>query len=361
MANVNFSKVAKRFGDVGVLRDVDIEIQSGEFVVIVGPSGCGKSTLLRMLAGLEEPTGGRILIDGEDMTDKSPGERGIAMVFQSYALYPHKSVAENIAFPLRMAGASKDEIASKVRTAAQILQIEPLLDRKPRQLSGGQKQRVAIGRAIVRQPRVFLFDEPLSNLDADLRGQMRAEIVRLHRLLGATMLYVTHDQVEAMTMADRIIVMNGGVVQQIGKPLELFESPANQFVASFIGSPKINLVECLARPEAGTLRLELGGDALRIDLPGLTPGRTPPARIGIRPDAVTLGAVPDSFLKLPFAVERTELLGSRTRYFGTLAEGVPFAIDVAGTPGTLDGQRHEIGVDPSKVFLFDEAGRTLAA
>ncbi len=361
MAFLEIRNLEKRFGNVDVLKGIDLAIEEGGFLVLVGPSGCGKSTLLNTIAGLEAITAGEIHINGRKVNDLHPSERDIAMVFQSYALYPHMTVAKNIAFPLRMAGASKDEIASKVRTAAQILQIEPLLERKPRQLSGGQKQRVAIGRAIVRQPRVFLFDEPLSNLDADLRGQMRAEIVRLHRLLGATMLYVTHDQVEAMTMADRIIVMNGGVVQQIGKPLELFESPANQFVASFIGSPKINLVECLARPEGGKVRLELGGDALRIDLPGLKLGSNPPARIGIRPDAVTLGAMPDSFLKLPFAVERTELLGSRTRYFGTLAEGVPFAIDVSGTPGTLDGQRHEIGVDPSKVFLFDEAGRTLSA
>ncbi|MCL4188556.1 MAG: ABC transporter ATP-binding protein [Rhodobacteraceae bacterium] len=361
MADVNFCRVVKRFGEVSVLRDVDIEIKSGEFVVIVGPSGCGKSTLLRILAGLEEPTGGRILIDGQDMDGRSPGERGIAMVFQSYALYPHKTVAENIAFPLRMAGADKNEIASKVRTAAQILQIEPLLDRKPRQLSGGQKQRVAIGRAIVRQPRVFLFDEPLSNLDADLRSQMRAEIVRLHRLLGTTMLYVTHDQVEAMTMADRIVVMNGGVVQQVGEPLELFESPANQFIASFIGSPKINLVDCIVRTEGSKVSLDLGDEALRICLPGLQPGGKLPARIGIRPDSVALEAIPDTYIKFPFTVERTEFLGSRTRYFGSLAARVPFAIDVPGTPGTLDGQRHEIGIDLARVYLFDAAGQTISA
>jgi multiple sugar transport system ATP-binding protein len=241
-ASVVLQKVYKRYGDVEVIHGVDLNIDPGEFAVFVGPSGCGKSTLLRMVAGLEPITGGDLLLDGERMNEVPAAKRGIAMVFQSYALYPHMSVYQNLAFGLETARTPRKEIQTRVQRAAEILRIEPLLKRKPRQLSGGQRQRVAIGRAIVREPRIFLFDEPLSNLDAELRVQMRVEIAKLHQDLGNTMIYVTHDQVEAMTMADKIVVLNAGVVEQVGAPLELYNNPRNRFVAGFIGSPKMNFL-----------------------------------------------------------------------------------------------------------------------
>ena len=243
MGSIRLEKVNKAFGDVTVIPSVDLEINDGEFVVFVGPSGCGKSTLLRLIAGLEDTTGGHILIDGKDATDTPPAKRGLAMVFQSYALYPHMSVYKNIAFPLKMAQQDKATIDKKVRAAAKVLNLTDYLDRRPGQLSGGQRQRVAIGRAIVREPAAFLFDEPLSNLDAALRVNMRIEISELHNSLKTTMIYVTHDQVEAMTMADKIVVLNAGNVAQVGSPLELYSSPDNLFVAGFIGSPKMNFVE----------------------------------------------------------------------------------------------------------------------
>src|SRR5215212_2498175 len=242
MADVVLKNVQKSFGRIKVIHGVDLDIRDGEFVVFVGPSGCGKSTLLRLIAGLEDITAGDLFIGGERVNDLVPAKRGIAMVFQSYALYPHMNVYDNMAFGLELAKSSKAEIDAKVREAARMLQIEALLERKPRQLSGGQRQRVAIGRAIVRDPRVFLFDEPLSNLDAALRVQMRVEIAKLHHELSATMIYVTHDQVEAMTLADRIVVLDAGRVMQFGSPLELYHHPANRFVAGFIGSPKMNIL-----------------------------------------------------------------------------------------------------------------------
>jgi ABC-type sugar transport system ATPase subunit len=243
MANVILSDIRKSFGAVDVIKGIDLTIEDGEFCVFVGPSGCGKSTLLRLIAGLEEITSGRLEIGGADVTEAEPSKRGIAMVFQSYALYPHLTVRENIGFGLSLAGRPKEEIAAKVGAAASSLQLDQLLDRKPKALSGGQRQRVAIGRAIVRDPQVFLFDEPLSNLDAALRAQMRLELTDLHRKLGTTMVYVTHDQVEAMTMADKIVVLNGGRIEQVGSPMELYNKPATPFVAGFIGSPKMNLFE----------------------------------------------------------------------------------------------------------------------
>ena len=243
MLSVQIKNICKNFGKVEVIRNIDIDIEPGEFVVFVGPSGCGKSTLLRMIAGLEDVTSGQIFIEGKDVTYEEPSEHGIAMVFQSYALYPHMTVAENIGFSLSLARRPKKEIEQKVRAAAESLQLTSLLDRKPKALSGGQRQRVAIGRAIVRDPKVFLFDEPLSNLDASLRAQMRVEIADLHSRLKTTMIYVTHDQVEAMTMADKIVILNAGRVEQIGSPIELYEQPATPFVAGFIGSPKMNLYE----------------------------------------------------------------------------------------------------------------------
>src|ERR687898_1443849 len=243
MADITMRHVKKSFGHVEVIKGVDLDIKNKEFVVFVGPSGCGKSTLLRLVAGLEDITSGTLMFDGEEVNDLPPAERGIAMVFQSYALYPHMSVYENMAFGLKLAKVGKEGVDERVRRAARILQIEHLLERKPKQLSGGQRQRVAIGRAIVRDPKVFLFDEPLSNLDAALRVQMRIEIAKLHTDTRATMIYVTHDQVEAMTLADRIVVLNAGRVEQVGTPLELYHRPANLFVAGFIGSPQMNFIK----------------------------------------------------------------------------------------------------------------------
>ena len=285
MSDVRLERVHKSFGAVDVIKGVDLSIGSGEFAVFVGPSGCGKSTLLRMICGLESVTAGSIGIEGRNVTRLPPGEREVAMVFQSYALYPHMTVEENLSFGLRMTGTPADEIARRVAEAARILQIEPLLQRKPKQLSGGQRQRAAIGRAIVRKPKVFLFDEPLSNLDAALRVQMRVEIARLHSELGATMVYVTHDQIEAMTLADRIVVLNRGVVEQVGAPLELYEAPRNRFVAGFLGQPAMNFLD--GTVDGGTAIRFVRGGLLRMpNLEGAETGST--ISLGIRPDAVAL-------------------------------------------------------------------------
>jgi multiple sugar transport system ATP-binding protein len=288
VARVELRKVSKSFGGVKVIHDVDLDIAHGEFVVFVGPSGCGKSTLLRLVAGLEDITSGDLLIDGARMNDALPSQRGIAMVFQSYALYPHMTVYENMAFGLKLARAGKAGIEARVREAARVLQIEHLLDRKPRALSGGQRQRVAIGRAITRAPKVFLFDEPLSNLDAALRVQMRIEIARLKDEVDATMIYVTHDQVEAMTLADRIVVLQAGRVEQVGSPLELYQRPRNLFVAGFIGSPRMNLLPAVAEavvPGKVGLRLP-GGVTLSVPVRDGAGGLAPGAEVtlGIRPE-----------------------------------------------------------------------------
>ncbi len=286
MANLQFKALRKSFGESEILHGIDLEITDGEFIVFVGPSGCGKSTLLRCIAGLEEITSGELFIGGEAMNDVPPSKRGIAMVFQSYALYPHMTVAENMAFGLKLAGTSKVETAAAVLRAAQILQIEPLLDRRPKALSGGQRQRVAIGRAIVRKPGVFLFDEPLSNLDAGLRVQMRVELARLHVDLRTTMVYVTHDQVEAMTLANRIVVINQGRIEQVGTPLELYHHPANRFVAGFIGSPRMNFLPCTLASAAETgATVHLADGTLltaAVDARGLAEGAA--LTLGIRPE-----------------------------------------------------------------------------
>ncbi|WP_105436866.1 ABC transporter ATP-binding protein [Neorhizobium sp. T25_13] len=288
MARLKLSGVKKSFGGLEVIKGVDLDIKDGEFVVFVGPSGCGKSTLLRMIAGLEDISGGTLEIDGTVSNKVEARDRGIAMVFQSYALYPHLTVAENMGFSLSLRKTPKAETTERVLKAAQILKLDHLLDRKPSQLSGGQRQRVAIGRAIVREPSIFLFDEPLSNLDAALRMETRTEIAKLHRQLAATMIYVTHDQVEAMTLADKIVVLNGGVVQQVGAPMELYQNPCNAFVAGFIGSPKMNLLT------VDVTSIERGG--ARIEFPGLEPFPVPAGRVqnpgkallGIRPQAFSL-------------------------------------------------------------------------
>jgi multiple sugar transport system ATP-binding protein len=332
MGSITLKQVTKSFGDVDVIRPIDLQVNDGEFVVFVGPSGCGKSTLLRLIAGLEDVTSGTIEINGKDATTIPPAKRGLAMVFQSYALYPHMSVRKNIAFPLKMAKLDKAEINRKVTEAAKILNLTDYLDRRPGQLSGGQRQRVAIGRSIVREPDAFLFDEPLSNLDAALRGNMRLEIAELHQTLATTMVYVTHDQVEAMTMADKIVVLHAGVIEQVGSPLDLYREPANIFVAGFIGSPAMNLIEgehatnrgaktIGVRPEHFSVSLEggewrgkvgvsehLGSDTfLRVDVPGVgmltvrADGDFPARHgdeVGLTPDPVRIHRFDDAGLRI---------------------------------------------------------------
>ena len=290
-SSVRLSSVAKHFGNTPVIGNVDLEVAPGELVVFVGPSGCGKSTLLRLIAGLDVPTSGSIHISGRDVTDVHPAKRGVAMVFQSYALYPHMSVAENMAFGLRMQGMPKADIQSRVARAADILQLGALLNRKPRELSGGQRQRVAIGRAIVREPDVFLFDEPLSNLDAALRGQMRVEIARLHARLGTTMIYVTHDQVEAMTLASRIVVLNAGRIEQIGAPLDLYARPANLFVAGFLGAPRMNFLA--ARVTAcggGRVAVEMAGRTIDVPRDSVSLAAGDAVTVGVRPENLGVGS-----------------------------------------------------------------------
>ena len=346
MSMVRLERVTKSFGSLEVLQRLDLAIEEGEFVVFVGPSGSGKSTLLRIIAGLEDATQGNVSIDGKDVTFAEPAERGIAMVFQSYALYPHMNVRQNMAFNLQLAGVRKPDIGRRVEDAAAILRLTDLLERAPAQLSGGQRQRVAIGRAIVRNPKVFLFDEPLSNLDAALRVQMRLEIERLHRELGTTMVYVTHDQVEAMTLADRIVVLDGGVIQQIGRPLDLYRSPANQFVAEFVGSPRMNVIAVRS----------LGDAAARFHRA---------TTIGVRPEALrflpTGAAAAGGVILLPVRSRAIERLGNISYgYFETTSGDqlvaqfvgdVPFEPDAAGS----------ITFDENDVHLFAADGLTLAA
>jgi len=288
MASIDIQSVRKSYGDLAVLHGVDLEIKDGEFIVLVGPSGCGKSTLLRMIAGLEDISSGQVQIGGKRVNDLAPKDRDIAMVFQSYALYPHMSVADNMSYSLRLRKTPKEKIVSAIKATAGKLGLDPLLERRPKALSGGQRQRVAMGRAIVRQPKAFLFDEPLSNLDARLREQMRAEIKKLHGELKATSIYVTHDQIEAMTLADRIVAMHGGVVQQVGSPLELYDHPANLFVAGFIGSPAMNFLDVVYLEKDGGPRLKLA-DGTLIALPQpMTLADGAKATLGIRPEHVAL-------------------------------------------------------------------------
>jgi len=307
MATLDLQNISKSFGPTEVLHDISLSIQDREFIVFVGPSGCGKSTLLRIIAGLEEATAGQIVIDGADVSQEHPIERGIAMVFQSYALYPHLSVFENIAFPLRVQKLSEDDIKSRVQKAADILQLNERLNNKPGQLSGGQRQRVAIGRSIVRDPKIFLFDEPLSNLDAALRGDMRVELAQLHKQLNATMVYVTHDQVEAMTMADRIVVLRDGYIEQFGTPMQLYHHPNTKFVAGFIGQPNMNFIDVQVADVADELRVTLPGGAevgLPIECGTLSKGDR--IELGLRPD--DLHADPNG--TLPLKVNVLERLGN---------------------------------------------------
>jgi len=361
MGDLQIKALKKAYGDVQVLRGLDLEVQDGEFVVFVGPSGCGKSTLLRCIAGLEEITAGELRINGKVVNEVPPSKRGIAMVFQSYALYPHMTVAENMAFGLKLAGASKAEIAAAVQRAAAILQIEPLLERKPKALSGGQRQRVAIGRAIVRKPDVFLFDEPLSNLDAALRVQMRVELSRLHGELATTMIYVTHDQVEAMTLANRIVVINKGLIEQVGSPLELYHRPINQFVAGFIGSPKMNFLPCtLDGAEPGSARVRLSdGTPVRIqaDATGLAAGTA--LTVGIRPEHLlaSLTAEGDA---APGLVQVAEHLGDIT-YLYIQAPSATETLTVKAVPENplRTGDATRLTFPAEHCYLFGPDGRTL--
>jgi sn-glycerol 3-phosphate transport system ATP-binding protein len=350
MATLTLDNLKKSYAGREVVHGVSCDVADGELVVVVGPSGCGKSTLLRMVAGLEEITSGAVTIDGRVVNGVEPKDRDIAMVFQNYALYPHMSCFDNMAYGLRMHGVPRDEIRMRVDRAAAILQLDGLLDRKPRQLSGGQRQRVAMGRAIVRDPKVFLFDEPLSNLDAKLRVQMRVEIKRLQQELGTTSLYVTHDQVEAMTLADRLIVMNAGNADQIGPPLDLYERPATAFVAGFIGSPAMNLVE--GRIDAGGV--VIGNCTLPAQHPAAA-GRT--ALVGLRPEHLEIAA--DG--PLPLTVELLERLGADTIVHGSLGgDGTVLTARAAGTVNPGLGEVLRFAVGPEHIHLFDlETGQRL--
>jgi len=347
LAHISIRKVAKSFGALEIIRNVNVEVEDGEFVVLVGPSGCGKSTLLRMIAGLETISDGEISIGDRVVNDLPPKDRDIAMVFQSYALYPHKTVAENIGFPLRMAGRSQRESDERIAAAADILGLMPLLDRYPKELSGGQRQRVAMGRAIVRDPQVFLFDEPLSNLDAKLRVTMRVEIKQLHRRLAATIVYVTHDQVEAMTMADKIVVMQDGRVEQIGRPLDLYDMPQNVFVAGFIGSPAMNLLP--GRISAGSDGLvfvpDAGGPPLPVPANAGPSGRR--VTYGIRPEHISLSE--DGF---PVEVVVIEPTGSETLILAR-TEGITLDAVVRDRVQTNMGGSLRFLIDPMRVHLFD--------
>lgn len=346
MADVRIENLSKNYGPVEVIHGIDAAISDGEFVVLVGPSGCGKSTLLRMIAGLEDISDGTISIGGRIVNKLPPKERDISMVFQNYALYPHMTVAENMAFSMTLAGAQKAEKTKAVQRAAEILDLVPLLDRKPRQLSGGQRQRVAMGRSIVRDPAVFLFDEPLSNLDAKLRVQMRSEIKTLHRRLGTTMVYVTHDQVEAMTMADRIVVMQAGLIEQIGTPLELYDNPANAFVAQFIGSPSMNIL--VATADGTTLRLIDGSDSGLPVPQGVANGQT--VKIGKRPEHIHLETGEGTGLQA--TVQSLEPTGAET-YVVAHCAGGPLTVVTRERPNFSEDDIVNVVLSQGPVHLFD--------
>lgn len=360
MTELSLSGVEKAYGEIKVLHDIHLSIESREFVVFVGPSGCGKSTLLRCIAGLESITQGQIRIGARDVTYLEPADRGVAMVFQSYALYPHMSVYDNIAFGLKMQKTPKDQIEAKVRNAARILQLEPLLDRKPKALSGGQRQRVAIGRAIVHEPEVFLFDEPLSNLDASLRVQMRIEIARLHADLQATMVYVTHDQVEAMTLADKIVVLNKGCIEQVGSPLELYHHPRNRFVAGFIGSPQMGFLPVTAvAVDANGVQVSLpGGGLLRVPVKGEQVKAGDALTLGLRPEHLSERGEGDA--QIPVKALVVEHLGGETFTHAQTDEGHDLMIKGEGMSTVMAGQLLRVGMQGHRCHLFDAQGQALA-
>ncbi|CAN7581667.1 ABC transporter ATP-binding protein [Polaromonas sp. LjRoot131] len=345
MAYLELKSIEKSFGEARIIRGVDLDINKGEFIVFVGPSGCGKSTLLRLIAGLEPITKGNLLLDGRDITGLPSGKRDLAMVFQSYALYPHMSVYDNMSFALKLAGVSKSEIQAKVEHAAKTLNLTQYLGRTPKELSGGQRQRVAIGRAIVRAPKVFLFDEPLSNLDAALRGNTRVEIHKLHRALGATTIYVTHDQVEAMTLADRVVVLRDGLIEQVGTPLELYDHPANRFVAQFIGMPSMNMVAAGAIPSFSAA----------------TGGRLPgDGFLGVRPEGLRVHARQAAASGVPGRVELVEALGADTLIHVDVG-GVPLIARQNERTPLHAGDDVAVELDPSVLHLFNSEGRAVRA
>jgi lactose/L-arabinose transport system ATP-binding protein len=352
MAGLALRDVSKSFGNVHIIRGVNLDIEDGEFTVFVGPSGCGKSTLLRLVAGLEDCTGGNISIDGNDVTRVEPADRGVAMVFQSYALYPHMTVQENMGFGLKMTGTDGAVITQRVGKASKILHLDQLLDRKPKQLSGGQRQRVAIGRAIVREPKVFLFDEPLSNLDAELRVQMRLEIAKLHKQLSATMIYVTHDQVEAMTLADKIVVLRAGKIEQTGAPLELYSNPDNLFVAGFIGSPKMNFMSGKVTSASGgkvTVSVPTIGVSFDRDIAsaGVVSGQD--VMVGVRPEHFDS----HSPVKFSTAIEVVENLGGQAYAYARATDGTALTVELRDGRSTVEGTTLKTGFDAAQTFLFD--------
>ncbi len=354
MATVQLKQIRKSYETSEIIKGVDLTIHDQELTVFVGPSGCGKSTLLRLIAGLEEITSGDLLIDGERVNGVPPGKRGLAIVFQSYALYPHMNVAENMSFSLKLAGIPKAERQKKVMEAARILHLETFLDRKPKALSGGQRQRVAIGRAIVRDPKVFLFDEPLSNLDAALRVRMRLELTKLHRQLRATMIYVTHDQVEAMTMADRIVVLQAGIVEQVGTPMDLYRYPRNLFVAGFIGSPRMNFLPAFIQHTApsGVVIALAGGGTLKVPVNPGTAATGEKVTVGIRPEHIALIAAGG----LPAQVQTVEHLGSESYLHLNVASGEPLTIRVNGETAVRPDEQVQLQMDSKFLHLFDGNG-----
>lgn len=360
MSGIQLKNVTKRFGNTVTLHNVDLSIEDGEFAVFVGPSGCGKSTLLRMIAGLEEVSDGEVLIGNEVMNDVAPAHRGVSMVFQSYALYPHMTVAENIGYGLRVNKVPKAEILHQVEMVAKTLQLSHLLDRKPKQLSGGQRQRVAIGRAIVRNPKVFLFDEPLSNLDAELRVDMRLHIARLHQELKSTMVYVTHDQVEAMTLADKIVVINGGKVEQMGAPMDLYYNPVNKFVAGFIGSPKMNFLPAVVthwQPGELGITLNEGKDlTLAIDTSPVEPGMK--VTIGIRPEHLSTDTRSGAVLE--FQCEVVERLGNNTYLFGQCYGHDNIKVLLPGDAHFSPWQKVNVAFQDDSCLVFDETNQRIS-
>jgi alpha-glucoside transport system ATP-binding protein len=359
MTGLTLKEIRKSYGSVDVLHGIDLEINQGEFIVFVGPSGCGKSTLLRMIAGLENITGGEMYIDGQLVNDVPPSKRGIAMVFQSYALYPHMTVFDNMAFGMKIAGESKQEIDRRVRAAAESLQLTNYLDRLPKALSGGQRQRVAIGRAICRDPKVFLFDEPLSNLDAALRVATRIEIARLNeQMADTTMIYVTHDQVEAMTLADRIVVLSAGHIEQVGAPLELYERPANLFVAKFIGSPAMNIIPSTISEAGATTTITLkGGRSVALDIPTAASEKGKTASFGVRPEDLQIAKGDDYIFEGEVSI--VEALGEVTLlYIEGLMPGEPIIVKLPGITDIKKGQKMRFAADRSKLHLFDAEGHT---